>query len=1153
MQARGFAMAGIVQVSFNKIAMFDDAPWEPRYLCFEETAYRVDSWDELLQIFFYELYQGGNGSDELEHYVNNEGALGAVYFRDARMLKFASHPLIKFAPDLYMEVPNRPVTILRIIEKFRASFSRDHGAFDIYLAQTDEVTAEEITAFEKERFERKRAIKKGKRYVAHINSLILTPQERLFRRINEEFTKKTLIGDIVLDEEEKGILLEYMKEEFAVLKSTARNFEPTHPRVFTLGMVLYAQEHYREGNFWSGTESAFGTKIDPNRQRLVNKACNETLQAYGKARADDKNNQTVSICLHSFVSTPCANQFFDYLFDYWRLDLNRDVRNLDGDDGKDVFDILIDEIKGNNEQGVNNLMVHTSLALIKNPRGAKIRLRNYLKLIDGVFYGDCSIPNTDTRLIRLLKEWTENPKGRFQGELRHASAQARRRGETLLRKPTFLLNLGNGSFSLGLPRQILKDCSTEDALSLCWIIESDAFGERRVQPVPLKGKAGVYAEKAECSALALEDIFHALRYCLSDSRGKVYLRGEIEASDVRFFDNAGRYIDYGSGFLPDGTIYVAYKGGKPYVLGRKKNVGGSYASGIDEIQLEKGEVVVLPSGIALLAGRNGAMDEGLLLQGFVGEASVDGLPIYKSCPLVFFRSKQEGLSGSVVLLNDRRFRLSDIPLQEIKLADSIDDVFGYVLDLSSAEFGLSDGRISFSLWLGQRRRINKRFYLLSGFEYEFLDSPYVFKESGRIAFPAAISIINRGKNWEFEHGKKILSFRLDPSDGEASGFSVAGKELIIPYRLNGDEINVRFAIPALFWRFNQDDEWNFQRPADVFYQNIPDYIYVEGPFENDDISLVADLTEQDIERDGVLPFEGVQRRFRFSEIKSWILDRSCDAIRTFINMGGARSYVFLAINCHGKVNSSDVYGDFDENKIIGNLDISGAGDYTISLSGPGLDLKEIPSEAGRFEISLDSPLKEGIYSLNIFETEEDDFGWGEPLEIPLLEEPIKFSLKDITRLEGTSYRVCSYSFLRKSYYPCSIADGFVIRNLKRQNVEEWLEKDDKGELELLFDRKDEIDWKKSVLYVGDLANEINKQRLTTFNILLLFPNKLDPSDRIVLKLEEDRAINLYYNLKSRMLVADSDYGPYGANSALRYRDIMELFDRDYRLDLKVME
>ena len=46
-------MDGIVQVSFDKIAMFDDASWEPRYLCFEETAYRVDSWGELLQIFFY--------------------------------------------------------------------------------------------------------------------------------------------------------------------------------------------------------------------------------------------------------------------------------------------------------------------------------------------------------------------------------------------------------------------------------------------------------------------------------------------------------------------------------------------------------------------------------------------------------------------------------------------------------------------------------------------------------------------------------------------------------------------------------------------------------------------------------------------------------------------------------------------------------------------------------------------------------------------------------------------------------------------------------------------------------------------------------------------------------------------------------------------
>ncbi len=1146
-------MAGLVQVSFNKIEDFSDAPWKPKYLYLKGTVYQIESWDELLKIFLYELSQGKNGSAALERYVNNEGDLDTVYIRDDRTLKFATHAFIKFASNLYIEVPNNTATTLNIIKQFQIPFSKDCGTFRIYLAQADrEPTEGEIASFENDQLVNKRTIKKGKRYIARINSLILSPQEKLFKRINEEFGKKPLIGDIALDEKEKQILLDYMKEEFAVLKNYSRTFEPTYPRAFTYGMVLYAQEHYGGGNFWGNIESVFGTKVDGNKQRLINNVCNRTLKEYSKACADGKNNPTVSICLHSFVSTPCANQFFDYLFDYWRIDLNRDVRNLNGDDGHDVFDILINEIKKNNEQGVKDLMVHTSLALINNPRGAKIRLRNYLKLIDGAFYGDCSIPNTNTRLIHLLKEWTENPRGRFQNEFKRVSTQARNRGETLLRRPTLLFNRLKGSFSLGLPRQILKDCSMEEASSLSWVIESDVFGKRSVIPTPLDGKAGVYADKCECSGLTLEDIFHALRYRLVDGGGKVYLKGEIKDNEVRFFDDDGRCIDFGSGFLPDGNVYVAFKSQKPYILGRRDAAVEARGPGMDRLQLERGDIVILPSGTALLVGKAEAMKEGLLQQSLVNGASVDGLPIYKSCPLVFFRSKQENLLGSVVILNDRRFRLSDIPLREIKLVDSIDDVFGYVLDLSSFEFGLREGKVSFSLWLGQRRRIEKDFYLLFDFKYEFLDSPYVFKENGRIAFPAEPSIVMKGDLWERKLGKSILSFRFDPNDMEQTGFSIAERKLILPYHLNGGEIQIAFDIPALYWRFNQADEWNYRRPADVFYQNIPSHVYVEGPFESDEISLIADLSGQDIESDGKIQFESSERRFRFAEIKSWILDRSSDAIRTYIRLKDVGPYAFLTVQCHSKVNSSEVYGDFDDNKIIGSLDISGSGDYTISLSGPDVDAKDIPLENGRFEISLDKPLKEGSYSLWVYETEEDDFDCDEPLEIPLLKEPISFFLKDITRLEGVSYRVLSYSYYKKAYLPRSLADGLVIRDLKRQNVKEWLLKEEEGDFEFLFERMDEIDWSKSVLYTGVLTNEAIGGRLTNFDILLLFPNKLDPSDRIVLKLEEDRAINLYCNLETGMLVAESEYGRY-QNSVLRYTYIKELIDSEYRLNLTILE
>ena len=50
---------------------------------------------------------------------------------------------------------------------------------------------------------------------------------------------------------------------------------------------------------------------------------------------------------------------------------------------------------------------HVSDALKVNPRGAKIRIRRYLRLIDKYFWNDFTYAKSNNRIVNLLYKWME--------------------------------------------------------------------------------------------------------------------------------------------------------------------------------------------------------------------------------------------------------------------------------------------------------------------------------------------------------------------------------------------------------------------------------------------------------------------------------------------------------------------------------------------------------------------------------------------------------------------------------------------------------------------------------------------------------------------------------------------------------------------------
>lgn len=1079
---------------------------------------------------------------------------------DRDNLYFAKSQYVKFGTDLYASIGRTGLTNLRIIKLFRQAFTLDHGSFRIYVKRCDdEISAKELKRFQFEQKLNNRIVKKGRGYVAHINGLILSPWEKLRNRINKEFKVKKLIGDITLDENEADLIKSYMYSELLSLANKGKSFKPKEPMVFTTAMVLYAQNYYSEGRFWNNIEKAFGVPVDTNKQKYITQVCTDTFTKYGKAFSNETRRPIDVITLHSFVSTPCANQFFNYLFDYWRLDLGRNINNLYDEEGKDKFDILINEIKRNKETGLNGLMVHTSLALIHNPVGCKVRLKKYLNLIDSCFWDNEPIPNSNTRLIHLLKEWSENQNGNFQKEFSKEQRKKTGRGETLLLRPTLFADLENDSFLLHLNRQIILNCTEEEALDLHWVIDIDGH-EFEQKPTLLSGKAGIYVEQCAIDNLESTLIFSSIKARLIGKDEKAYLNREIKESNIRFFDEKGKWIDHSRGNLPSGRLCACYKDKEnaPQLIG--KDLSGYYCLGYYFLAYEfkKGDVVVLDDGTALWVGEK--MEEGLLETSLVEGAEVDTLPVCKKLPFLFFRCKENDIDGSFILINESKspINLSSLDVKPFKINDSSKDNYGYFLDLSNRVLNIKEGRVSILIKFKSRKQVSKDFYYLNNFKYEFINAPYVFKQTGTIKFISSIPIIKKSELWEFKNDYYELSFDLDPSR-EEQGFRVSNQKLILPYSLGEKEIEVAIKIPALYWRFSNSDELNYERPIDQALRKMSEYIYIDTPYDNDSISIFADLSNQEIESDGKISKEICKDglRFKIGEIKSYETNSSEDLLPVKIIFNNEESLLF-EVRFHAilKKDNSSVFADFDKNEIFGHLEIIGDGGYSVSINGNDVDVKDIPVEDGEFKYIHEGKLTGGKYAIRVYENQELDDGWDDSISIPLTKEPLYFKLLDVCHLENTKFRITGIRFTSNDQYlPLRITNDSFIRISERLDIPELLEKEKEEKFEILIEHdKSVLEGKDAICYKGELTEEgYYGREFFVCNVMVIYPSKLNPNEKIVLKMEDEQAIDLYYNRDKGKIVSTDVDEKYKNNPSLRYKEIIELLDNKYSLNLVAAE
>ena len=1152
----------VFRVDFKTLDRNAWRDFTPAILAYDKYVFSISTWQELLKIFYYLAYKEPSGSEFFSLLTNKEVAVigdklvakpstfvgKSLMVRNKKVFTDNIHTVhagIKFYKNIYvscstsqpMNLFEDKVLVSSVIDNLEIMGyvinSLNLNNIQVYLAcsggKQEQLEAAKTALIKKltSKANGKGKIKNTKYFLAHINGEILSPEEKFYRRIEREFDKKVFLGDIYVSPEEETYLKKFMAMKLRTLdnRGVLSNF---HPKVFAFGLVRYAMKHYSQKTFWPYFPEEYGIDVKMQNQGTIHDEFRRIMRANGKAYDDDCAMKIDNISMHSFVTDCCANQFFDYLFDYWRIDLRRNVENIYGDAGKEYFKFLLEEIESNIDSSINGVMKHTSMALKHNKKSCILRIRRILQMMDECFFDRTKVvPQTGNRINDLLQKWMELKTGKFQKEFKIVGKKAGIRGESLLSHPLLRANFYRNDFDIKLPQEILRHC--ENSEHPYWVISASGLPSLTIEPRLYEGSIGLYTQECEI-ALPQEYVFKKITMTLV-STVRQYAKFYFKEADTRFFNEKGIYVDGLKDYMPAG-MFIAYSKTKelPQILYSNRivalDIDGIY---VGQYQLEHGDIVVYPDNHAIPVGEK--ITEGLIgeqLKQVVAKLEDSEIAVYRTLPKILFKAKREYLAGSMLQLydskgNEKYFRISEHNYCEFKLDDALEDTYAYLIDLK--DYIEADGSYIVNINLpNSKSRYCYEFAYLSTLSFSFEDAPYIFKDNGAIIF-SGNSQIETDEDWDISANEKVLRFNFDKDDRECSN-KVDGMDLKLYYRLPESRIPLLIRIPALFWKFNKCDEWSHKRPADLSIKNIPAHLYICGPFDfknkntklNIDDKTFSSFDETDIYAERVKDENYFS--FYLTNIKSW-LDYTYAERTIFLTLEG-KKHQLTNIICRSSVKKANLSGDYDNNTIHGYFEIIGDSEYTVKVEHEGDIIgQDIALVNGEF--ALETNTLGGTYAVTVYEIIEDDSGF-EFDSIKLVK--CFLNLVNLANLQGNVINIKEFAYSNKKYKPLELGQKYVIQNLtylgRYKDISELV---DGGLINGLWklDIYDANQMKNCIFYKGKLGWHYDSGNFhREFKVLVIFYDQYDVNKIIVLRECDGEYVELLYDRKTHLLIPDEN-------------------------------
>ncbi|MDF2800398.1 MAG: hypothetical protein K0S61_301 [Anaerocolumna sp.] len=930
-----------------------------------------------------------------------------------------------------------------------------------------------------------------------LSKKIITPFERLKKRILKEFQKKKFIGDIITNDSEYEILIEYFKVKCRALITS--DVHITNDPVFATALVQIGIKYY-DGNLWGHVAEVLDVeRINGVYQGRIGEAFVKTLSSNNKLMID-KNERVNNILMHGFVSDHYANEMFDFLFKYYNIDLERDLTR----NNSEMMNNLIEVTQRNDNTGRTYLLVkQTANAIGANTRGGKIRIRRMLRLIDKCFWEQVIPVNPISRLSILFNNWQENSSEFKLQYNKYHNSSSNSRGKKSYSSPYIKCNFKSTSFKLVLPTQLIKFEFDED---IRWSVNIN--GKKWTIDTSLYQAVTGYKTEEQEFNIDVNEIFNEFVIELNCNNNRIRLF-KIKADCIRFFDKDGDYLNPDSS-LPKGEVYAytnANETPRSDALIESELISKLTRS---YFEFEYGDIVRLPDSKPISIGKK--LEEGLLRRRALSSAYAlyndTNIPVYSAAPTILLKIAAKKSNGTVIEINGSRYRLFDKETTVIELGDRSGET-GYIINLG--DYGCKEDGI-YTVYVDvPNDRTNRvwQFALINDITYEFEDAPYLFKSKGTIKFNNGLMIRPQQGIAERNTDDNSFNFIIQPEIDN----------LKFSYDVKDQIIELYFEIPALKWKLGSD-VWNVEKPTDIWHGDIPSFIYLKYPEDKIRLSMDELIDFDNSLEEQSVTYTKTKAKGNFecdiTRFKSWF-GKEKVARNIFIEISKSR-VDFIRVITRSVVESHILKGDYNLEKLIGEISIIGKANYFVDIML--LDNKEVlaaklPVKDGKFE--LECSLSSGMYRVVVFEDEEDDTGFGVASYVQIAE--FQHNLINRYNLEGKNLAIKYIKKGENSIFQMQLSCQYIICNLK------------------LMDKSDRYNYK------GKLAIRTTSGKSPIYydvNVRIIDLEKLQHISLTYFDGYDD--LEFLFDTYRRIIVKDEEKG---LTRAFRYRRYESLYPEDY--------
>ena len=790
-------------------------------------------------------------------------------------------------------------------------------------------------------------------------ALLNKKKKSLFHRVEREFRKATYISDIQVNDEEYCILKSYLQNAIRVLQESN---SIDNEACFATAVVQTAIRVYREGNFWKNFFVSLSIPHDVQLQGILGRKFLDILRKNGKFHVQG-NEYVQNILLHCFVTDYYLEKYFEFLYKFYEIDLDRDLNQLD----REIMDNLIASICDKETKGRSYMLVQqTRQAVEANQRGAKIRIRNHLKLLDRLYWNPQYERKTKHRIYSSMQKWAKTAK-ELQLEIEYRTLE-RRRSKKQFTSPYIRFEQKRYEFSLVLPVQNIKRIESTDVF---WQID-DNHNRWSMEVALIETVAGYKTEETSV-VIECKDALAEYRISLIDATGNKLKSFFIKASEARFFDEEGYPIHANA--IKVGTVVAISRPEDPLYSSALLHSYADRGMLFSVFQFEYEDILRLPNGKAVIIGKR-ELQNGLIGKGRVENASCTFheamYELYHTMPHLVLRMPPQKANGTSIAVNGKSFRLVDIGTIEFDIDDRTGDT-GYYLNL--AELGqVDDGLFEILVDIPGGVFHKWEFVFLKGFHAEFEGAPYVFEPRGVVTFPNETSVVACSSSIKREKDTNAFQFEIEQV-GRYIGFN---------YFLKDQSFRIDLPVPAVFVK-KADGTWTSNGPIELWHAEMPDVIELSVPYHKIVLSMDKQTDESDLDDEEDSDADVCLVEYRKNKDADSII---CDirrfqsylcgeqAIKPLCARFGSTEFDLYHILTRSIAVSCEIIGDFQQDTICIDAHIIGKGEYYADVYRGEMLLREkLLLTNGKTQIN--SKIENGKYSVKLFESIADDSGFDE--------------------------------------------------------------------------------------------------------------------------------------------------------------------------------